>query len=73
MWVSGYTLYGVLSSIRLLLLDPNPDSPANSISAKMFHDNFDEYKKDREEKMKERMNNFRDNRGDRMGGGRRSQ
>lgn len=45
MWVSGYTLYGVLSSIRLLLLDPNPDSPANSISAKMFHDNFDEYKK----------------------------
>ncbi len=34
---------------------------------------FDEYKKDREEKMKERMNNFRDNRGDRMGGGRRSQ
>ncbi len=40
-----YNTFGVLSSILILLQEPNPDSPANTQAAKLFSDNFPEYKK----------------------------
>lgn len=40
-----YNTTGVLMSIQLLLNDPNPDSPANTMASKLFRENIQEYNK----------------------------
>lgn len=42
-WIPMYDTSGVLQSIQLLLIEPNPNSPANTLAAKLFTDNYDEY------------------------------
>lgn len=44
-WVPMYDTAGILQSIQLLLLDPNPTSPANTLAAKMFVESPEEYNK----------------------------
>jgi ubiquitin-conjugating enzyme E2 A len=39
-----YDIIGLLRSILILLQEPNPDSPANTVAAKLFQENFQEYK-----------------------------
>mmetsp|Transcript_14729 Transcript_14729/g.15230 ORF Transcript_14729/g.15230 Transcript_14729/m.15230 type:complete len:154 (+) Transcript_14729:26-487(+) len=43
-WVPMYDTSGVLQSIQLLLIDPNPNSPANTLAAKLYQDSHEEYK-----------------------------
>jgi ubiquitin-conjugating enzyme E2 A len=38
-WSPVYDVWAVLTSIRSLLCDPNPLSPANSVAAQMFQEN----------------------------------
>jgi ubiquitin-conjugating enzyme E2 A len=38
-----YDICAVLTSIRSLLSDPNPQSPANQQAAQMFSNNLNEY------------------------------
>ena len=40
-----YYVPHILSSIRLLLDEPNPDSPANSFAARLYQENRIEYVK----------------------------
>ena len=42
-WLPSYDVLAILYSIRLLLLDPNPLSPANLEAALLYRDNRDEY------------------------------
>ena len=42
-WSSAYELGSVLTSIQALLVDPNPNSPANNEAAVLFTDNRAEY------------------------------
>lgn len=42
-WTPTYDTSGILTSIRSLLADPNPQSPANSESARLFLENRREY------------------------------
>jgi ubiquitin-conjugating enzyme E2 A len=44
-WSPVYDVWGVLTSIRSLLCDPNPLSPANSVAAQMFQENKGEYER----------------------------
>ena len=44
-WSSFYDIAALLKSIRSLLSDPNPDSPANTAAAQLFNDNPKEYAK----------------------------
>eukprot|EP01095_Lingulamoeba_sp_RSL-Kostka_P007310 TRINITY_DN2312_c2_g1_i4.p1 TRINITY_DN2312_c2_g1~~TRINITY_DN2312_c2_g1_i4.p1 ORF type:complete len:122 (+),score=11.99 TRINITY_DN2312_c2_g1_i4:246-611(+) len=44
-WKPIYTVSTVLTSIRSLLDDPNPASPANPIAATLFKENMKQYKK----------------------------
>jgi ubiquitin-conjugating enzyme E2 A len=44
-WSPMYDICAVLTSIRSLLSDPNPDSPANQQAAQMFANNLKEYEK----------------------------
>ena len=44
-WSPAMNVEKVLVSIRSLLMDPNPKSPANRDAAKLFSDNYDEYSK----------------------------
>lgn len=44
-WSPMYDICAVLTSIRSLLSDPNPDSPANQQAAQMFSNNVKEYEK----------------------------
>jgi ubiquitin-conjugating enzyme E2 A len=44
-WSPVYTCGTILTSIRSLLTDPNPASPANPQAAKTFESNIAEYKK----------------------------
>jgi ubiquitin-conjugating enzyme E2 A len=42
-WAPSYDVLAILHSIRLLLIDPNPLSPANLEAALLFRDNRAEY------------------------------
>jgi ubiquitin-conjugating enzyme E2 A len=42
-WLPSYDVLAILHSIRLLLVDPNPLSPANLEAALLYRDNPDEY------------------------------
>ena len=42
-WTPSYDILAILHSIRLLLIDPNPLSPANLEAALLFRDNRAEY------------------------------
>eukprot|EP00010_Vexillifera_abyssalis_P005366 CAMPEP_0201562328 /NCGR_PEP_ID=MMETSP0173_2-20130828/79270_1 /ASSEMBLY_ACC=CAM_ASM_000268 /TAXON_ID=218659 /ORGANISM="Vexillifera sp., Strain DIVA3 564/2" /LENGTH=208 /DNA_ID=CAMNT_0047976887 /DNA_START=1919 /DNA_END=2545 /DNA_ORIENTATION=+ len=42
-WSPIYDIVAILQSIRSLLADPNPNSPANSEAAKLFQENKREY------------------------------
>ena len=42
-WVPSYDVLAILHSIRLLLIDPNPLSPANLEAALLYRDNRTEY------------------------------
>ena len=42
-WSPAMNVEKVLVSIRSLLMDPNPKSPANRDAARLFSDNYDEY------------------------------
>jgi ubiquitin-conjugating enzyme E2 A len=42
-WTPSYDVLAILHSIRLLLIDPNPLSPANLEAALMYRDNRAEY------------------------------
>ena len=42
-WVPSYDVLAILHSIRLLLIDPNPLSPANLEAALLYRDNRAEY------------------------------
>ena len=44
-WSPTYDVASILTSIQSLLDDPNPNSPANSVAAKLFQDNKREYEK----------------------------
>ena len=44
-WSPIYDVWAVLTSIRSLLADPNPDSPANGEAAHMYRSNKQEYEK----------------------------
>lgn len=38
-WSPIYDVWAILTSIRSLLADPNPSSPANAVAAAMFSNN----------------------------------
>ena len=38
-WSPVYDVWAILTSIRSLLSDPNPLSPANSVAAQMYNEN----------------------------------
>jgi ubiquitin-conjugating enzyme E2 A len=42
-WSQAYGISSVLTSVQALLVDPNPNSPANNESASLFTDNRTEY------------------------------
>jgi ubiquitin-protein ligase len=42
-WSAAYELASVLTSVQALLIDPNPQSPANNEAAMLFTDNRAEY------------------------------
>lgn len=44
-WSPVYDVWAVLTSIRSLLSDPNPLSPANSVAAQMYNENRSEYER----------------------------
>lgn len=44
-WSPVYDVWAILTSIRSLLCDPNPASPANSEAARLFQDNKAEYER----------------------------
>eukprot|EP00762_Andalucia_godoyi_P003556 ANDGO_04300.mRNA.1 Ubiquitin-conjugating enzyme E2 2 len=45
MWSPIYDVSAILTSIRSLLADPNPASPANSEAAQLYSSNKDEYER----------------------------
>ena len=44
-WSPIYDVWAVLTSIRSLLGDPNPNSPANSEAASIYNGNKNEYER----------------------------
>lgn len=44
-WSPVYDVWAILTSIRSLLCDPNPLSPANSQAAQMVQENKSEYER----------------------------
>jgi ubiquitin-conjugating enzyme E2 A len=44
-WSPVYDVWAVLTSIRSLLSDPNPLSPANNVAAQMYNENRSEYER----------------------------
>jgi ubiquitin-conjugating enzyme E2 A len=44
-WSPIYDVWAILTSIRSLLADPNPNSPANSEAAQIYHTNKNEYER----------------------------
>ncbi len=44
-WSPVYDVWAILTSLRSLLSDPNPLSPANSVAAQMYNENRSEYER----------------------------
>lgn len=44
-WSPTFNIVGILTSIQSLLDEPNPNSPANAIAAKLFCENKREYER----------------------------
>lgn len=44
-WSPTYDVSSILTSIQSLLDEPNPNSPANSQAAQLYHENKREYEK----------------------------
>ena len=44
-WSPIYDVWAILTSIRSLLADPNPNSPANSEAASIYNNNKNEYER----------------------------
>lgn len=44
-WSPIYDVWAILTSIRSLLADPNPNSPANSEAAQIYNTNKNEYER----------------------------
>jgi len=44
-WSPIFDVWAILTSIRSLLADPNPNSPANSEAAGIFNNNKNEYER----------------------------
>ena len=44
-WSPIYDVWAILTSIRSLLADPNPNSPANSQAAQIYNSNKNEYER----------------------------
>lgn len=44
-WSPVYDVWAILTSVRSLLSDPNPLSPANSVAAQMYNENRSEYER----------------------------
>ena len=44
-WSPIYDVWAILTSIRYLLADPNPNSPANSEAASIYNNNKIEYER----------------------------
>ncbi|XP_026472487.1 ubiquitin-conjugating enzyme E2-17 kDa-like [Ctenocephalides felis] len=44
-WSGTYDISTILTSIRYLLCEPNPESPANSVAASTYKENREEYDK----------------------------
>ncbi|XP_026474525.1 ubiquitin-conjugating enzyme E2-17 kDa-like [Ctenocephalides felis] len=44
-WNETYDVFAVLTSIRFLLSEPNPNSPANTVAAKIYKEDREEYNK----------------------------
>lgn len=44
-WSPVYDVWAILTSIRSLLCDPNPQSPANSEAARLYQENKGEYER----------------------------
>lgn len=42
-WNPSFDIYAILNSIRILLGEPNPNSPANHIAAELYQNNEKEY------------------------------
>ena len=42
-WSSAYDVSAIITAIQSLLVDPNPNSPANNEAAKLFVNNKNEY------------------------------
>ncbi|KAM3130015.1 Ubiquitin-conjugating enzyme E2 2 [Paramecium bursaria] len=52
-WSPIYDVWAILTSIRSLLNDPNPDSPANSEAAKLYQEDRRQYCKKIEESVEQ--------------------
>ena len=44
-WSPIYNVSSILTSLQILLNDPNPFSPANNEAAKLFQENIKEYER----------------------------
>ncbi|KAK4537591.1 hypothetical protein CDCA_CDCA13G3616 [Cyanidium caldarium] len=44
-WSAAYSVSSILTAVRSLLTDPNPNSPANPEAAQLFSTNYTQYKK----------------------------
>lgn len=44
-WNPSYDVFAILNSIRILLGEPNPNSPANHVAAEMYQKDEKEYRR----------------------------
>ena len=44
-WSAAYSVSSILTAVRSLLTDPNPNSPANPEAAQLFSTNYTQYKR----------------------------
>lgn len=59
-WSPTYNIVGILTSIQSLLDEPNPNSPANAVAAKLFCENKREYERRVRECVEESWNDVSD-------------
>ena len=55
-WSPIYNVSSILTSLQILMNDPNPHSPANSEAAKLFQENIKEYERRVKECVEESLN-----------------
>ena len=59
-WSPTYNIAGILTSIQSLLDEPNPNSPANAVAAKLFCENKRDYERRVRECVEESWNGVSD-------------